>query len=168
MRTQILLRGILMAALALSLTVSVGVAVADPFDDSIAAYDRGDYATAVQLLRPLAEQGDAQAQNGLGAMYYNGKGVAQDFKEAVKWYRLAAVQGNVSAQVNLGAMYYEGQGVAEDFIRAYIWLSIAASKGNADAIKMRDAVSKYMIDQQIVQAQALAHKCETSRYKQCE
>ena len=71
----------------------------------------------MRLLRPLAEQGKAQAQNGLGAMYYNGKGVAQDFKEAVKWYRLAAAQGYASAQLNFGAMYYEGKGVTEDFHR---------------------------------------------------
>ena len=75
-------------------------------------------------------------------MYYNGKGVARDFKEALKWYRLAAKQGLGSAQVNLGAMYYEGQGAAEDFVRAYMWLSIPAAKGNPDAVRLRDAISK--------------------------
>jgi TPR repeat protein len=167
MRTNIL-RRLMITLLILSFIVSSGIAFADQFEDSIAAYDRGDYATAVRLLRPLAEQGNAQAQNGLGAMYYNGKGVTQDFKEAVKWYRLAAVQGYASAQLNLGAMYYEGQGVAEDFIRAYMWLNIAAAKGNANAVQLRDVVSKYIIDQQIVEAQAMAHKCETSSYKQCD
>ena len=167
MRTHIL-RRLMMTLLTLSFIVSGAVAFADQFEDSIAAYDRGDYATAVRLLRPLAEQGNAQAQNGLGAMYYNGKGVAQDFKEAVKWYRLAAVQGYASAQLNLGAMYYEGQGVVENFIRAYMWLSIAAAKGNANAEKLRDVVSKYIIDHQIVEAQAMARKCETSSYKQCD
>jgi TPR repeat protein len=165
---QRILRALLITMLALNCTVSSGVIFAGPLEDSMAAYDRGDYATAVRLLHPLAEQGNAQAQNGLGAMYYNGKGVAQDFKEAVKWYRLAAMQGYASAQVNLGAMYYEGKGVAEDFIRAYIWLSIAAAKGDANAVQLRDAVSKYMIDQQIVEAQAMAHKCEASSYKQCD
>jgi TPR repeat protein len=167
MRTNIL-RRLAMTLLTLSCIVSSGVAFADQFDESIAAYDRGDYATAARLMRPLAEQGNAQAQNGLGAMYYNGKGVAQDFKEAVKWYRLAAAQGYASAQLNLGAMYYEGKGVTEDFIRAYMWLSIAAAKGNANAVQLRDAVAKYIIDQQIIQAQAMAHKCETSSYKQCD
>jgi len=167
MRRNIRLRSMI-ALFSVSFVVSGGAAFAGPFEDSIAAYDRGDYATAVRLLRPLAEQGDAQAQNGLGAMYYNGKGVTQDFKEAVKWYRASAAQGYASAQVNLGAMYYEGKGVPEDFIRAYIWLSIPAAKGNADAAKMRDAVSKYMIDKQVMEAQALAHKCEASRYQQCD
>ena len=165
---QKFLRALLITMLALSCTVNSGVIFASPLEDSLAAYDRGDYATAVRLLRPLAEQGNAQAQNGLGAMYYNGKGVAQDFKEAVKWYRLAAAQGYASAQLNLGAMYYEGKGVTEDFIRAYMWLSIAAAKGDANAVQLRDAVSKYMIDQQIIEAQAIARKCEVSGFKQCE
>ena len=86
----------------------------------------------------------------------------------MKWYRLAAAQGYASAQVNLAAMYYEGQGVAEDFIRAYMWLSIAAANGNPDAVRMRDSISKYLIDQQVVEAQAMAHKCEASQYKQCD
>ena len=163
-----ILRGLIVAIFTVSFIASSGVVFAGPFEDSMAAYDRGDYATALQLLRPLAEKGDEKAQNGLGAMYHNGKGVTQDFKAAVKWYRLAAVQGYASAQLNLGAMYYEGQGVVENFIRAYMWLSIAAAKGNANAEKLRDVVSKYIIDQQIVEAQAMARKCETSSYKQCD
>ena len=127
--------------LTLSFVVSSGVAFADQFEDSIAAYDRGDYATAVRLMRPLAEQGNAQAQNGLGAMYYNGKGVAQDFKEAVKWYRLAAAQGHKEAQLNLGVMYQLAQSVAQDFVRAHMWFNIAAAQGNADAVRLADTIS---------------------------
>jgi hypothetical protein len=54
MHTQIL-RRLIISTLALSFTLGIGVAFADPFDDSIAAYDRGDYASAVRLFRPLAE-----------------------------------------------------------------------------------------------------------------
>ena len=32
------------------------------FDDAMDAFDRGDYETAIKELRPLAEQGDADAQ----------------------------------------------------------------------------------------------------------
>ena len=38
-------------------------------------------------MRALAEAGDAEAQNNLGLMYFNGRGVAQDDAEAVAWYR---------------------------------------------------------------------------------
>ena len=48
-------------------------------------------------------------------MYYNGKGVPQDYKTAVKWYTLAAEQGNADAQVNLGDMYRKGDGVQQDY-----------------------------------------------------
>ena len=78
----------------------------DPLEDGIAAYQRGDFAAALQLFQRLAERGDASAQCNLGVMYEQGRGVAQNYREAMKWFRLAAVQGNASAQSNLGVMYY--------------------------------------------------------------
>ena len=36
------------------------------------AYERGDYETALKKWRPLAEQGDAEAQGILGWMYTEG------------------------------------------------------------------------------------------------
>ena len=62
-------------------------------------------------IRAKAEQGDAAAQNDLGVMHVEGKGVAKDEAEAAKWYRKAAEQGNAAAQRNLGVMYDEGRGV---------------------------------------------------------
>lgn len=61
-------------------------------EEGLAAYNRGDFATALKEFRPLAEQGEAGAQTILGAMYENGKGVPEYYVEAVKWYRLAAEQ----------------------------------------------------------------------------
>jgi uncharacterized protein len=69
-------------------------AVAGPVEDAAAAYKRGDYATAMRLFRPLADEGDASAQVVLGFMYKRGQGVPQDFAAAVRWYRLAADQGD--------------------------------------------------------------------------
>jgi TPR repeat protein len=60
-----------------------------------AAYDKGDYATALRLWQPLAEQGDVRAQTNLGLMFYTGQGVPQDLAVAVTWYRKAAEQGAV-------------------------------------------------------------------------
>ena len=67
-----------------------------------AAWKRGDYATALREFRPLAEQGNAKAQNELGLMYDKGRGVPQDNAEAAKWYRMAAVQGYAKGQLALG------------------------------------------------------------------
>jgi TPR repeat protein len=49
------------------------------------AYDEKDYATALKHFRPLAKQGDADAQDELGTMYQYGWGVTKDYKEAVRW-----------------------------------------------------------------------------------
>ncbi len=55
---------------------------ADAFEDVVVAFERGDYATALPLLRQLAEQGFADAQVGLGYMHVTGLGVPQDDAEA--------------------------------------------------------------------------------------
>ena len=103
------------------------------WDEAVAAYQRGDYATAIRKFRPLAEQGDAGAQYNLGLMYRNGQGVPQDDAEAMKWYREAAEQGDARAQNNLGVMYGEGKGVPQDYAKAMKWYRKAAEQGHADA-----------------------------------
>ncbi|CKK57390.1 sel1 repeat protein [Neisseria meningitidis] len=79
-----------------------------------------------------AEQGDADAQNNLGAMYAEGQGVRQDDTEAVRWFRQAADQGLAQAQFNLGAMYYKGHGVRQDRALAQEWLGKACQNGKQD------------------------------------
>jgi TPR repeat protein len=105
--------------LAFALTLSAVPVAAGTWDDFNAAHERGDYETALRLIRPLAEQGYAAAQTNLGVMYANGQGVPQDYAEALKWYRKAAEQGNAGAQRNLGAMYSLGRGVPQDFVLAH-------------------------------------------------
>jgi len=52
------------------------------FDETEAAYNRGDYTTALREWRPLAKQGDDVAQFTLGTIYGLGQGVPQDFAES--------------------------------------------------------------------------------------
>ena len=106
-------------------------AAAGPLEDGAAAYQRGDYATALQILRPSADQGDATAQNSIGWMYANGKGVPQDYAQALVWYRKAAEQGDVRAQFGLGLVYANGHGVPQDYVRAHMWFNIAAGAAAA-------------------------------------
>ena len=108
-----------------------GPAVAGPFEDAGEAYKRGDYATAMRLMRPLADQGNARAQHNLGFMYDKGEGVPQNHAEAVKWYRRAADQGDPRSQFNLGGMYSNGQGVPQDHAEAVKWYRRAADQGDA-------------------------------------
>ena len=93
------------------------------------AYLKGNYATALSELTPLAEQGHALAQSFLGVMYHNGQGVSQDYKTAVKWYRLSAEQGLDVAQFELSRMYAEGKGVIQDYNTAIKWATYAAEQG---------------------------------------
>src|SRR5215831_6386779 len=98
-----------------AVVLSLGLAApsaAGPFEDGLAAYGRGDYATAIQLLQPFADQGNADAQSRLGFMYQYGRGVPQDDASAASWYQKAADQGNAYAQNNLGIMYQNGRGVS--------------------------------------------------------
>jgi hypothetical protein len=67
------------------------------FVDGEEAYRRGDYETAVRILRPLAERGDTDAQNEIGKMYESGQGVPMDNAQAARWYRSAAGQGSLEA-----------------------------------------------------------------------
>lgn len=103
------------------------------FQDGLDAYDRGDYATALNEWLPMGKQGDPPVQFLLGIMYYNGKGVPQDFTEAGRWYRLAAEQGYAGAQYYLGLMYENGEGVSQDDKEAFHWYRLAAEQGHAGA-----------------------------------
>jgi len=118
--------------LALLMTLSSPVAAQD-FQKGLTAAQAGDYATALHEWKPLAEAGDATAQNNLGIMYAYGQGLPQDYAEAVKWYRLAADQGHAKAQYNLGAMYKKGQGLPQAYAEAVKWYRLAADQGVADA-----------------------------------
>ena len=126
----------LTATICLTITVllgSAGVSWSADFQKGLAAAQRGDFATALREWTPLAEQGDATAQNNLGVMYDKGEGVPQDDKTAVKWWTLAAEQGYASAQYNLGVMYANGEGVPQDDKTAVKWWTLAAEQGYASA-----------------------------------
>ena len=155
----------LLKILLVMLVCAAGPAVAGPFEDGVAAAQKDDYATALRLWRSLAEQGDANAQYGLGFMYDTGQGVPQDYAAAMSWYRKAADQGHAAAQSNLGTMYANGWGVPQDYILAHMWWNLAASRLDASekekrdkVIKNRDSVAARMTPAQIAEAQKMARE----------
>lgn len=112
------------------------------------AYSIGDYATALREWMPLAEQGNAYAQNNLGVMYESGYGVVHDYQIAARFFYNAAIQGHTQPQVNLrtmaengyaeaqynlGKMLAQGQGISQDLTEAAHWLQAAAAQGHVDA-----------------------------------
>ena len=132
-----------------------GAARADWFYDAAAAIARRDHQSAVNILKPPAEQGDSFAQNLLGEMYANGMGAAQDYKTAVKWFTLAAEQGNADAEITLGIMHESGKGVSLDYKSAVTWFTLAAEQGHAMAQYNLGAI--YDMGQGVVQDYVKAH-----------
>ncbi len=131
----------------------IGLAAAAPagagFDEGMAARARGDHASAMRELRPLAEQGDADAQWLVGIMYELDEGVPNDYANAAKWYRWAAEQGHLAAQSNLGTLYQFGRGVAQDDVVAHMWYSLAASRGHALAVAGQQVTARHMTPAQL-------------------
>ena len=103
------------------------------YNEGLSAYSAGDFATARQLWKPLAEHGDADAQFAYGSLYYDGIGVPVDRTESSYWFQLAAEQGLADAQYNLGNAYMRGEGVRQDDSMAIYWWDKAAKQGLQDA-----------------------------------
>ena len=133
-------------------------------DESLAAAERGDYATALRELQPLARAGDSDAQFALGNMYADGRGVPKSDVEAVKWYRRAADQGKANAQNNLGAMYAEGQGVTANKVIAYVLFNLAAvnPSNEINAPRNRDRIEQQLTLAQRTAGQAISLKLQQS------
>jgi TPR repeat protein len=101
------------------------------------------FAQNILEMKENAARGEASAQFNLGIMYYEGKGVKQDFSQAKLWYEKAATQGYAQAQFNLGLMYYKGAGVKQDLSQAKLWYEKSAAQGYAQA---KEALKKLKID----------------------
>ena len=85
-----------------------------------------------------AEKGHLPAQNYLGAMYSDGRGVGQDFEEAFIWLSIAAKQNHPNAQCRLALMYINGNGVPESLSEAAHWANLAYKQGSEFAAEMID------------------------------
>ena len=98
-----------------------------------AADKAGDIREAARLYRAAADEGDALAENNLGAYYERGEaGLGRDDREAARLYRLAADQGYPSAQSNLGALYAQGRGgIQKDDAEAVRLWKLASEGGDA-------------------------------------
>jgi TPR repeat protein len=103
------------------------------------------------------------AQNNLGSIYGEGRGVTRDYQTAIEWYRKAANQGNAEAQYNLGSVYK----TLQDNIHAHMWWNIAASKGYKEAASNLDTVEREMTAEEINKSQKLARICLAKDYQHC-
>ncbi|OHC77182.1 MAG: hypothetical protein A3B62_05845 [Rhodospirillales bacterium RIFCSPLOWO2_01_FULL_65_14] len=107
------------------------------------ALSTGDYKTAFEQWKPLAEAGDGPAQSQLGRFYAEGLGVEKNSGEALKWFKKATEQDEAVAQYGLGLLYEKGEGVNEDAAEAMKWFRRAAAQGYSRAeFKMGEAFER--------------------------
>ncbi|KPL14085.1 MAG: hypothetical protein AMS26_11980 [Bacteroides sp. SM23_62] len=122
---------------------------ADQLEDANAAIKNEEFEKAYELLLPLAEENNAEAQTLLGELYVNGQGVEQDatkglsliMKAATQGYEAArlrafilcweeAQQGDAAAMYNVGYMCLNGWGGEQDPNVCMGWLETAAKLGH--------------------------------------
>ncbi len=118
------------------------------------AYDRANYATALKIWLPLAEQGDPEAQTYVGEIYEKGLGGSPSYAVAATWYQRAAEQGYATAQVSLGQLYERGLGVPKD-VRAALDLYRQAS-GLGEAFELVSAAELQTLQGQVDQSRRKA------------
>jgi hypothetical protein len=130
---------------------------------AITAAGRGNYTAAARIWLTLASQGDGPAQYNAGQLYYEGRGVPQNYGEATSWFRRAAQRGVPEAQQNLGIAYAVGRGVPQDYVEAHKWLAISATtlpaaEDRGQAAQARDMIATRMTATQLADAERLARE----------
>ena len=130
------------------ITLSVTTICKADFNEGVEAYNRGDYTTALKKWEAIAEQSSINnnfewhpklsqhvpdSQYAVALLYWQGKGVNQDYKKAEKWLTLAAAAGHSEAQLKLAYLLMMGLTGAENYIDAKQWLEKSANQGNVDA-----------------------------------
>ena len=118
---------LMMAALVLGVASPVA---AQTVQSGIEAWQHSDYDKAVRIWRPLAEQGDPDAQFNLAQAYRLGRGVPTNLAAAQIWLERAAVQGHVDAQTTLGLLLFQ----SGDKANAMKWLKASADKNDPRAL----------------------------------
>lgn len=83
----------------------------------------------VEMYESEIENGNENAMNDLGALYYDGRGCEQDYTKAIYYYNMAAEHGSRLAQENLGYCYYYGRNMAVDYEKAYHYFALGALSG---------------------------------------
>lgn len=134
---------------------------ADPLKEAQTALDNKDFEKAYELLAPLSEAENVEAQTKLGVMYINGQGVDMDPTKGLglitvaanKGYDVAqaiainayvdiANKGNMGAMYNVGGMCLKGWGGEQDKSVCLKWLEGAARLGHIRSGEMLNQIYK--------------------------
>lgn len=99
-------------------------------EKGLAAFEAKDYPTAFGLLKPVADQGNAEAQCIIANMYHLGLGLERNISEAVQWYKKSAEQGYGVASNNLATIFTVGDdAIAIDQAEAGRWRQKSREQG---------------------------------------
>ena len=129
------------------------------------AFDRANYATALKIWLPLAEEGNVEAQTHVGQIFEKGLGQNTDYQLAANWYSKAAKQGYSRAQINLGHLYEKGLGVKQDKKRALDLYRLASGLKNDKLLYASTLSASYVPRSDY---QALERDLERNRQKNAE
>jgi len=110
--------------------VMAAPAAAQSVTAGIDAWQKGEYASAVKIWRPLAEAGDADAAFNLGQAYRLGRGVPINLAAAQTWLLRAAGKDHLDAQTTLGLLLFD----SGDRAGGLRWLKAAADRGDPRAL----------------------------------
>jgi uncharacterized protein len=120
-------------ALALALAPFAAANAATGIDDAVAAYERGDLASARIAFARLARRGVAAAEYNLAVMHLRGELPRASPREALRLMTQSAEAGFVTGIYGLGQMHEFGQGgLKVDLIEANRWYLRAAEAGSVD------------------------------------
>lgn len=141
----------------------------DNFKIGLKWYQQGSFDIAKKFWKPLAEEGDCDAEYAMGLLYYSGAGVRRNYDEAVMYWTDAARKGQTQAQNALGAAYThmgvsyasinckKGCGLKKNLIEGYRWYGLASKSGSPREVKTAqisiERISAQMSTEQIEQAQ---------------
>ena len=122
----------------MALAVTLGViwpqiARADIASPGLEAYRRGDYKTALDKLRNIAERGHGPACAVVGRMYLDGNGVAKDATVAAHFFARGTDKADAMATTYLADLYATGNGVPHDPAQALVLWRKAAHLGESFA-----------------------------------
>lgn len=89
-------------------------------------------------------RGDAACMNDLGALYYMGELVEQDYAKAAELYEMAMNHGCYQSIINLGYIWEYGRTGERDYQKAYQYYALAAALADSSeaAYKLGDMYSR--------------------------
>jgi TPR repeat protein len=113
---------------------SLSEPVAELLETGKDLYKQRNYSASLPYLLQAGKKGSGEADDYLGLLYRDGKGVPRNYKEAEKWFLRAASRRNSDGMNHLGLLHESGSGIPLSYENALAWFRKAEALGNGDAM----------------------------------